>query len=156
MRPAVQPRGTERLPMCNARRRNLETFKRLFQGFINEYGNDAGEKIIDHLVNHDIGGRRVWVPAPGPDPLSRCGQNFRKLWRDTCTKFGRESGRAIMRKIIVEFGDQRICFPDHEARYRAERDTKIRNLFNGTNIQELALRFGLHRAHIYQILDSDD
>jgi len=141
---AEAPRRTEAPPMNNTRRQNREAFIRLFQGFVADYGNVDGEKIIAHLVCHDIGGERRWVPAPGPDPLSRCGENFRKLWRDTCAKFERASGRAIMNKIMVELGGRRVYFPDYKDWSMWARNMKIqKQLHSGEDPKVVAGRWGL-------------
>jgi Mor family transcriptional regulator len=96
------------------------------------------------------------IPLPGPDPLSYCGPSFRQLWRDTCKEFGRESGRAIMNKVIVYLGGLRPTFPNREDVYRAERNRKICTLYNGRNHGELALRFKLTTGQIITIVNDDD
>lgn len=134
----------ESVPMSNARRQNREAFIRLFQGFVDEYGPDAGEQIIEHLVRHEIGGERRWVPAPGPDPLGRCGKNFSRLWRDTCSRFKRASGRAIMHRIMVELGGRRVYFPDYKDWSMWDRNWKIQaQLHRGDRPEEVADRWGL-------------
>jgi len=146
-------------PMPNARRQNRETFVRLFQGFVNEYGEVAAKKIIRHLVDHS-GGFRICIPGPGPDPLFGCSPLFRQLWRSTCFMFGHDSGRAIMNKIVVELGDRRIWFPDYKDLYLWERNEKIQNLYQkydtGDNAEELGIRFRCCAVHIRRVVRGED
>jgi hypothetical protein len=138
--------------MSSTRKQNRETFIRLFQGFVNEYGPVDGEKIIEHMARHQIGGQRIWVPAPGPDPLSRCGKNFSKLWRDTCSLFGRASGRAVMNKIMIELGGRRVFFPDYQDWSRWARNWNIQNqLHRGDDPEVVAGRWGLSRQSVMKI-----
>jgi hypothetical protein len=143
------------LLMPNSRRQNRETFVRLFQGFVNEYGEVAGKKIINHIVDQ-AGGMRIWVPASNPklnqyasldnDPLHGCSACFRRLWVSTCHEFGQASGRAIMNKIICEISGlchHRVHFPSHRDLYRWERDEKMQNQYTGDNIAEIALRWNM-------------
>ena len=134
-----------------ARRRNREAIMRLFQGFVADFGNELGEKIIKHIVDQ-AGGYRVLLPAPSPDPLPHGCRCFRRLWRSICGEFGRASGRAIMMKF-VELGRKRISFPDHEDMCRFERNRRIRDLYDGTNGHKLALRFRLCRTQIIRIIN---
>jgi hypothetical protein len=146
---------TEALPVPNTRRQNRETFTRLFQGFVADFGNETAEKIIRHLV-HDAGGLRLSIPGNNGDPLYGCSSLFRQLWINTCAAFGPATGRAIMMKIIVEFGGQRVWFPDVNDLCRIERNEKIRGLYNGANCQELAIRFTMHPVHIRRIARGED
>ncbi len=159
---AEMPSRPEVLPMHNTRRQNRETFTRLFQGFVSEYGEDAAKRIIKHLVDQ-AGGLRMWIPSSGPDPLSRCGYFFRLLWRETCKTFGRQSGRAIMNKIMVELGGRRVYFPDYRDLYIWDRNEKIRRQYipgmpDGPkgNEEELVARWGLSRYWILRIANGQD
>lgn len=150
--------------MTIARRQNREALTRLFQGFVNDYGNAAGKKIIKHIVEH-AGGIRIHIPGRSHklnqyatidnDPLHGCSACFRNLWINICCEFGQASGRAIMNKIVVELGGRKIRFPDHETFYRSERNKKIRNLYDGANCGELALRFNLCMSQIKNIINGD-
>jgi hypothetical protein len=141
-------------PMPNARRQNRETFTRLFQGFVNEYGEADAKKIIKHLIDEACG-VRMWVPAPGPDPLSRCSPSFRRLWRSVCNEFGRASGRAIMNKIMVEVGSscssRRISFPDYKDLCIWERNEIIKTQLACANSYEVAHRWGMSRQWVLRI-----
>ena len=87
------------------------------------------------------------------DPLYGCGAQFRRLWWSCCEKFGQASGRAIMQKIICEFGGQRISFPDHMDIFRWERNEAILiQRQNGVAPKELGLRWGLCHHRILEIL----
>jgi len=138
--------------LTEASPKSREATTRLFQGFVTDFGDELGEKIIKHIVDQ-VGGYRILISAPSPDPLFYNSRNFRRLWRSTCEEFGRASGRAIMNKLIVELGGRRISFPDHEDICRFERNRRIRNLYNGTNCSELAFRFRLCRCQIKRIIN---
>ncbi len=162
---AEAQRNMEVRPMSNTRRQNRETFVRLFQGFVNEYGAVAGEKIIKHLVDN-AGGLRLWIPGNDipvnqsliihGDPLCTHSACFRRLWRSTCREFGQASGRAIMNKIVVEFGGRRVSFPDYEDIYKWERNEKMKNQFTGNNIDEIAARWGMSPLRALQIVTGED
>ncbi len=148
--------------MNDTRRQNRVIVTRLFQGFVKDYGEAAGKKIIEHLVSH-AGGQRIRVPTNNPglnqhaslsnDPLHGCSACFRRLWMTTCQELGQASGRAIMHKIVCELGGRRIWFPDIETLYRMERNLKICAIYNGTNHKEIALRFKLSVTQINNIIE---
>jgi len=69
-----------------------------------------------------------------------------------CKDFGVESGRAIMRTIFEELGGFRITIPTLEDLHREERDSRIKLIFNGGNISELAERFGISKRHVRRIV----
>jgi len=147
---AEKPLSPEVLPVPNHRRQNREAFTRLFQGYVNDFGNETAAKIIHHLAL-SAGRLRLRVPQNNGDPLFGCSPYFRQLWVDTCETFGSESGRAIMQKILIEFGAQRVIFPDLEDLSRIDRNERIRCQYNGNNCQELGLRWGLHPSHVGRI-----
>ncbi len=155
MQTAETPMRLEVLPVPNSRRQNRETFTRLFQGFVDEYGEAAARKIIKHLVDQ-AGGYRICIPGPGPDPLHGCSACFRQLWRSTCREFGHASGRAIMNKIIVELGGRRVWFPDYRDLHIWERNEKISSQYNGENAEELSLRWNLTREWVLRIVRGDE
>ena len=137
------------------RRQNRETFIGLFRGFVDDYGDIAGKKIVKHLVDvvAEAECRRIWIPDPGPDPLSRCGRTFRKLWRTTCEVFGRSSGRAVMNKIMIELGGKRVNFPDHQTLCRWERNAMIYQQHkNGMTMFEITSRWNLSDDQVVIIL----
>ena len=152
---AEMPVSPEGLPASNRRRLNREAFTRLFQGYIADFGNETAAKIIEHLAL-SAGRLRFYVPRNNGDPLFGCSPCFRKLWVDTCETFGSESGRAIMQKILVEFGTQRVTFPSPEDLGRIDRNERIRCQYNGTNRRELGLRWGLHPTNITRIVKEQD
>lgn len=143
------------IPLANhtRRRQNRETFVRLFQGFVNEFGEVAGKKIVKHLVDL-AGGYRILIPAAGPDPLFGCSSQFRRLWVSTCREFGSKSGHKIMSKIIAGLGGRRVWFPDYKDLFTWDRNKKILDLFDGTNCRELACRFKLSSISILRIIRS--
>src|SRR5512144_1524940 len=108
---AETPKRLEVLPVPNHRRQNREAFTRLFQGFVVDFGDKAAERMIWHFVR-DAGGLRLSIPANNGDPLFGCSSLFRQLWINTCAEFGPMLGRAAMQKILIEFSDQRVTFPD--------------------------------------------
>jgi len=152
---AEMPLSLEALSVPNHRRQNREAFTRLFQGYVADFGNEAAEKIIRHLVR-DAGGLRISIPENNGDPLFGCSPFFRQLWVNTCTEFQPEPGRAIMLKILVEFGGQRVTFPNPDNLSRIDRNERIRCQYQGTNCQELGLRWGLHPVHIKRIARGED
>ena len=146
----------------DSRRRNREAVTRIFQGIVDDFGNTAGEKIIRHIVDQ-AGGIRMRVPSYDikvnqflvihGDPLCTNSTCFRRLWRSTCKEFGQASGHAIMQKIFVELGGQRVLMPDHKTLSKIERNRKVRYLYDGTNRGELALRFALSKNQIRKIVN---
>ncbi len=161
---AEMPRHLEVLPVPNSRRQNRETFIRLFQGFVNEYGEAAAKKIIKHLVDQ-AGGLQLSIPGPGPDPLCGCSAWFRQLWRDTCKEFGRKSGRAIMNKIMGQLGGRRVRFPDYLDLYIWERNVKMHNQYceirsSGRSsieaLTELSINWNIHIRHVHRIVNEED
>jgi len=146
---------TEVLLVNNHRRQNREAFTRLFQGCVADFGNETAERIIRHLVR-DAGGLRICIPRNNGDPLFGCSAFFRELWIGTCRQFGPELGRAVMQKILVEFGDQRVTFPDIRDLSRMDRNERIRIQYNGANCRELGERWGLHPEHIRKIARGED
>jgi hypothetical protein len=152
--------------MPNTRRQNRETFVRLFQGFVNEYGEIAGKKIVKHIVD-TTGGMRIWVPENNPklnqhtvldnDPLHGCSACFRMLWISICHEFGPASGRAIMHKIIVERGGSRVYFPTYRDLYKWERNEKMRAQYSKCkNVEEIANRWNMSWQRAAQIVRGEE
>jgi len=71
------------------------------------------------------------------------------------TDFGEASGMTVIKSFINCLGGLRINVPDMDDMQRKERDRKIRNLFTGTNYNELSLRFGLTARQVRNILDNN-
>jgi len=162
---AATPKMPGALPMPNSRRQNRETFVRLFQSFVNEYGEVDGKKIVKHIVDN-AGGMRIWVPSSNPklnqyaalnnDPLHGCSDCFRRLWLSICREFGRTYGRTIMNKIVCELGNQRVHFPCHHDIFRWERNEKMKNQYTGKNIAEIALRWNMSVPQAQKIVTEED
>jgi len=174
---AEAPVHREAPPMPSTRRQNRETFVRLFQGFVNEYGEVVGKKIVKHIVDN-AGGMRICIPENNPklnqtrkwidgklcvidtvlynDPLYGCSACFRMLWVSTCQEFKQSSGRAIMHKIIVELGGRRVYFPNYRDLYKWERNEKMKNQYTGGNIDEIAERWSMSRLRALQIVTGED
>ena len=166
MSPAAALKIPEVPHMHSSRRQNRETFVRLFQGFVNEYGEVVGKRIMKHIVDN-AGGIRMDVPARNPglnqyvkldnDPLHGCGVDFRRLWRSTCKEFGHNSGQTIMNKIVCELGNQRVYFPCHKEIYRWERNEMMKNQYSkDPNIKALALRWGMSVPQAQHIVEEED
>lgn len=58
----------------------------------------------------------------------------------------------IVRVLAEEIGGVRISFPDIQELNRMERDRRIACEFNGANLDELALRYRLHRRQVRRIV----
>lgn len=137
------------------RRDNRDALQRLFQGYVNDYGPEAGAEIIRAIV--DIaGGERITVP----DSSRALGVRYRsysmrcigELWRVMNIRFGDASGSVIMRKFITELKGLRISFPDHRDLYREERNRKIKLAWDGSNTGELAELWSLRERQILRIV----
>lgn len=79
------------------------------------------------------------------------GQLFERLHAE----FGRQAP-AIIRVLVEAVGGCRLTFPDFENLYRAERNHRIRNEFNGVNMEELAIRYRLQKRQVRRIVTSSD
>lgn len=79
-----------------------------------------------------------------------------ELFRRIIAEYGEVSGWAIIKTIVSESGGQRLYIPDQDELYRRERNGKIRAAFNGANIKELALLWGLSPYRIRCIIDRRD
>lgn len=138
-----------------SRRDNRQALRRLFQGYVADFGPEPGGQIIKTVVDI-LGGQRISVPGDG----KRCGRRYHtqsylaimELWQECTFRFSAASGMAIMRKFIVELRGLRISFPDQADIYREERDNKIRLAYNGANKKELALTWGLTVSQVVNIL----
>lgn len=125
----------------------------VFQGYIQDFGEDAGMKIISTIIEV-LGNCRICVPV-----RLGSGDNSRELeilYDCLCERFGNASGEAIMRRFILELKGHRISFPDHQDLWREERNRKIRAKFNGGNYQELAINFGMDVSMVWKIVNGDD
>ena len=142
----------ERITLPN-RRDNRETLTRLFQGYVNDYGNAAGEKII-RVILDELGGLRMVIPTnsnrSGPDENIRI---INCLYCRLKKEFGDASGKAIMQKFLRDIKGMRISFPDLQDLAREDRDRRIKNTVGG--IPEIALRFGLSEKQIRRIRNEE-
>jgi hypothetical protein len=138
-----------------SRRENRESLRRLFQGYVNDFGAEDGGKIIRVIID-ELGGVRVTVPMNGKVRLgfrqSDSQEIIRSLFCRLCHEFGIASGKAIMRKFLLELKGVRISFPDLRDLAREERDNRIRSTFNGSNHYELACVWGISRVSVQRIV----
>jgi len=140
------------LEKTNSWHESRKLLRSLFQGYIRDFGDDAGAKIITTIIEV-LGGCRICVPVRlGSGDNSR---ELRVLYDCICERFGNASGEAIMRSFILELKDHRISFPDFKDLWREERNRRIRAKFNGSNYQELAICFDLHVSHVWRIVNEE-
>lgn len=142
-----------RMAELHRRRENRETLGRLFQGYVNDFGSDAGEKII-RLIIDELGGLRMVVPAN--NPTGGRNENLKFISCLYCRlnkEFGDASGKAIMQKFIQELKSMRISFPDLQDLAREDRDRRIKEAHGG--ITEIALRFGMSEKQIGRIRNEE-
>lgn len=72
---------------------------------------------------------------------------FDRLHRE----FGRMAPQII--QVIVEIaGGCRLTVPDLQNLYRQERNRRIREEFNGVNLEELGFKYRLHPKHVRRIV----
>lgn len=138
-----------------SRRDNRQALRRLFQGYINDYGQFAGEQIIRAIID-TLGGMRISVPANGDHRGMRYQADSVMLlfecWREMDMRFGEASGKAIMQKFVMELKGLRISIPDHDDIFREERNRRIRAKYNGSNHAELAINWGISIVHVRNII----
>lgn len=68
-------------------------------------------------------------------------------------EFGNMAPQII--KVMVEVvGGYRITFPDFQDLYRAERNRRLRNEFNGANYDELAIKYRLRVRQVRRIVQT--
>lgn len=158
--PARMPAAMmEGMPLSQDKRefnwaKSREILNRLFQGYVNDYGEEAGQKIIATIIDV-LGGIRMTIP----ERMSTNAENngaLLSLYACFCERFDDASGQMIMHKFLVELKNCRISFPDHEDINREERNRKIRGMFNGRNAGELAIIFGLDVRQIRNILYEEE
>jgi len=141
-----------------SRKDNRDSLTRLFQGYVTEYGPTPAEKIISIIVN-ELGGIRLTVPdlirpgngVPGPKPGAKADDLIRLSW-SLSSEFSFGFGKEIMRKFFIELKGLRVSFPDWRLLYREERARKIRASWNGSNIPELAIRWGISETQVRRII----
>lgn len=75
-------------------------------------------------------------------------QFFKRLQRE----LGEQLAEVVVEMMVVELGSVRLTFPSLADLERQQRNRRIQTLFNGANLQELALRFDLHPSHVRRIL----
>lgn len=124
---------------------------RLFQCYVNDYGNEAAVRIIRTIIDV-LGGCRLTVPDQMPSNPDNA-EALLALYACLCERFQQASADAIMRKFLIELKGLRISFPDYDDLYREDRDTKIRNMFNGKNYKELSIMFGLAVSTVWEIVN---
>jgi Mor family transcriptional regulator len=76
-----------------------------------------------------------------------------ELFCQITQRFDEPVAEECINMIIAELGGIRVTVPSQEHIYRQDRNLKIRKLFNGANISELALRFELSVTQIRRIVN---
>lgn len=133
-----------------SRRDNKETLARLFQGYVNDFGSAAGEKII-HTIIFELGGLRLTIK----DHCSGNNEFISSLRTHLCDIFGEASGNAIMKKFLVELRGMRVSFPNFQTLHIQERNQRIKNLAGEMSITELSLRFSMSKSQIWRVINED-
>ena len=145
-----------------SKRSNREKIRGLFQSYLDDFGGEAGGKIIDFLLFH-LGGMKFTVPSGNhrskpsahlPNYLVNL-ELMERFYADMRETFGDASARLIMGKFLVHLGGGRLTFPSFADVRRLERNRKIRAEYRG-NLTELALRWGLSRSAVKKILGQTD
>ena len=67
--------------------------------------------------------------------------------------FGQEQTIHIIRALAEEIGGVRVSFPSPNDLYLMERDRRIVAEFTGGNVEELSLKYRLHRRQIRRIVN---
>ncbi len=133
---------------------NWEKLKPLFDGFMKDFGPHGG-RIIDFIIDH-LGGIRLTISEKISNKYrkSESMEILNEFYHCLCVRFGRESGEAIMRKMIMHLKGTRITFVSREDIFRIERDERIRREYreHRTSISILAERNGLDETRIWRIL----
>jgi Mor transcription activator family len=151
-------RPMREVPTLAGRRHNREAIRRLFQGYVDNFDSEAGEKIINVIVDM-LGRVRLTIPKSSHNgnpaislPVVRSNQEILwSLYLRLSDEFGEASGKAIMQKLLFELRDMRLTFPNFEDLAREERNRKIRAEFRG-NYSETALRWGMSPAAVRKIV----
>lgn len=79
-------------------------------------------------------------------------ESLQEFARRVSEKYGAPCAIQILRDFFETCGGLRVRVPTIFDLERLERDEKIRRLFNGANVPELALRFGLSEQQIRTIV----
>ncbi|MBE0426363.1 MAG: hypothetical protein IBX72_06920 [Nitrospirae bacterium] len=133
--------------------RSRQTLNRLFQFYCQDYGPEAGEKIIKTIIDV-LGGCRITIPLKFPNNPETA-EVLLTLYTNLSERFSEASAKEIMRKFIMELKGRRIAFPSWKNLSREERNRKIRNMFTGSNYKELAIMFGLSRAQVWRVINRE-
>lgn len=134
-------------------KKSRQTLNRLFEGYCKDYGLDDGGKIIKAIIDV-LGGCRLTIPEHMPNNPKNA-EALLALYACLTERFGDATGRAAMRKFILELKGFRISFPDWEDLYREERNRKIKNMFTGDNYRELSIMFGLSISWVWKIVNEE-
>jgi Mor family transcriptional regulator len=79
---------------------------------------------------------------------------IRELFDRLREEFGHQAPSII--QVFVEVaGGLRLRVPDLQYLYQQERNRRIRNEFNGRNLEELAIRYRLKTRQIRRIIARD-
>ena len=133
--------------------KSRHALKRLFQGYINDYGNEAASRIIRTIIDV-LGGCRFTIPESRPNNADNLNVLI-TLYSCLCDRFQRSSADAIMRKFLLELKGSRISFPDYDDLYREERNRRIRAMYPASKYKELAIRFDLSYHRIWEIINKE-
>lgn len=144
------------------RRHNREAIGRLFQGYVDDFGSEAGKKIINVIVSV-LGRVRLTIPRSSHNgnpaislPVVQNNQEILwSLYLRLSEEFGEASGKKIIQKLLFELRDMRLTFPSFEDLAREERDRKIRAEFRG-NYSETALKWGMSPAAVRKVVMKEE
>jgi len=133
--------------------KSRQALNRLFEGYMKDYGEANGGRIIRAVITV-LGGCRLTIPGSMPTNPENT-EALLSLYNYLCELFQPASAEAIMRKFLLELKGCRISFPDYEDLYREERNRKIRSMFTGQNYKELACIFNLSPRRIWEIVNKE-
>ena len=133
-----------------------DALRRLFQSYVSDFGPSIGEQIIRTIID-TMGGHRMIVPKDNKSVGVRCYCNgteaLMQCYEVMSSRLNsRDIGKVVMMRLVKDLGGLRLVFPDYEELYREERNRKIHAAYNGFNIAELAIIWGLRERTIRNIL----
>ncbi len=91
-------------------------------------------------------------PMPGRSENHDALEGLFDRLRESC---GEKPSKEVIKIILEELGGLRISIPTLKELYKKERNKRIREIFNGANHEELAIRFGLSLTHVRWIVQGD-
>jgi hypothetical protein len=148
---------SRRIPALPSRRANRETIRRLFQGYVNDFGPDAGMKVVYAIID-EVGDKRIVVPKNNNHRHNNYnGSGLADIWCLFCRlrrDFGEASAKTIMRRFLLELKGMRLTFPNINDLYREERDRRILANFKG-DYKELAASWNMSVPGIKRVIKGE-